>query len=248
MGKTVFRSGNSLPAVLSLFRCNRETHSESIRGSESHGGVTLHFANNGFERRVKSRKPVLPTDFCAVGDISLPKLAILLTSFVLVALLFVSSERALAGVGDKAGNAARIVRVNDGDTITVSINGRREKTRLIGIDAPEIGQGPWGERAKRHLEDIFSSSRSVSIEYDVERRDKYGRILAYIRTADGRLVNAEMLREGCAVLFTFPPNVKHVEEFTSAQRQARERKRGIWGKGGLSQLPVDWRRQHPRRN
>jgi len=157
------------------------------------------------------------------------------------------SESAFAEVRDNAGNAARVLRVNDGDTVTVSINGHRERIRLIGIDAPEMGQGLWGEKAKRHLEDILRSSRNVYVEYDVERRDKYGRLLAYIRTADGRLVNTEMLRDGYAVLFTFPPNVKHVEEFTAAQRQARERKRGIWGKDGLSQLPVKYRKTHPRR-
>lgn len=172
---------------------------------------------------------------------------IILTVFVLLSLSLGLSERAAAGVSDNDGDAARVVRVNDGDTVTVSIDRHRQKIRLIGIDAPELGQQPWGERAKRHLQDILSSSRSVSLEHDVERRDKYGRLLAYIRTADGRMVNAEMLRDGYAVLFTFPPNVKHVNEFTSSQRQAREKKLGIWGKDGLSQLPVDWRRQHPRR-
>ena len=180
-------------------------------------------------------------------DSRLRKSRIIQTAFGLLSLLLIFSEGAIAELRDKAGNAARVVRVNDGDTVTVSLNGRREKIRLIGIDAPEIGQGSWGERAKRHLEDILYPLRNVYVEYDVERRDKYGRLLAYIRTTEGRLVNADMLRDGYAVLFTFPPNVTHVDEFTSAQRQARERKRGIWGKDGLSQLPVDWRRQHPRR-
>ena len=173
----------------------------------------------------------------------------MLAFFVLLLLLssLGFNEGVVAGVGDKAGSAARVVRVNDGDTVTVLIAGHRQKIRLIGIDAPEIGQDPWGERAKRHLDDILSSSRSLSLEYDVEKKDKFGRLLAYVRTYDARIVNAEMLRDGYAVLFTFPPNVKHVGEFTSAQRQARELKRGIWGKDGLSQLPVDWRRQHPRR-
>lgn len=180
-------------------------------------------------------------------DSRLRKSRIILTAFGLLSLSLIFSEGAIAGVRDKAGNAARVVRVNDGDTVTVSLNGRREKIRLIGIDAPEMGQGSWGERAKRHLGDILYPLRNVYVEYDVERRDKYGRLLAYIRTTEGRLVNADMLRDGYAVLFTFPPNVTHVDEFISAQRQARERKRGIWGQDGLSQLPVDWRRQHPRR-
>lgn len=156
-------------------------------------------------------------------------------------------ERSVAGVSDKTGGVARVVRVTDGDTVSVLINRRRERIRLIGIDAPEMGQIPWGERAKRHLENILFPSGGVFIEYDIERRDKYGRLLAYIRTTDGRFVNADMLRDGYAVLFTFPPNVKHVKEFASAQRKARVKKLGIWAKNGLSQLPVAWRKQHPRR-
>ncbi len=229
--RTVFRVGNSLSAVLSLF----------------HGCLTLHFANNGNERRVKPLKSFLPSNFCCLRGSSGRLIPRIIAAAFVVLLLLGLSERAFAGLRDYSGDVAKVVRVNDGDTITVKIDGRREKIRLIGIDAPELGQQPWGEMAKRHLEDILFSSPSVVLEYDVDRRDKYGRLLAYVKTAGGKLVNAEMLRDGYAVLFTFPPNVKHVNEFTSAQRQARERKLGIWGKGGLSQLPVDWRRQHPRR-
>lgn len=164
-----------------------------------------------------------------------------------IVLLLGFSVLAEAGVREKAGSPAKVVRVNDGDTITAFVDGRYEKIRLIGIDAPEMGQRPWGGRAKKHLEDILSSAGPVYVEYDVEKRDKYGRILAYIKTASGRLVNADMLRDGYAVLFTFPPNVKRVDDMISAQKQAREARLGIWGANGLTQAPVDWRRQHPRK-
>jgi micrococcal nuclease len=195
----------------------------------------------------KSLTPVLPTEYCGTCNVPLKKWSVIMAAFVLLVLLPGFGESAAAGPRGIDEIAARVVRVNDGDTVTVSINGRRQKIRLIGIDAPEIGQGSWGEKAKRHLAEIISSSRSVFVEFDVERTDKYGRLLAYVKATDGRSVNAEMLRDGYAVLFTFPPNVKHVEEFIAAQRQARQLKRGIWGKDGLSQLPVDWRKQHPRR-
>lgn len=169
---------------------------------------------------------------------------------IVTALLFLfgTFERIIAEEKNSGGNVAKAWRVDDGDTITVLLGNRHsERIRLIGIDAPEMGQKRWGERAKRHLAGMLASSRNIYIEYDVERKDKYGRLLAYVRTADGRLVNAEMLKDGYAVLFTFPPNVRHVDELTAAQRQARERRLGIWGKDGLSQLPEDWRRRHPRR-
>jgi micrococcal nuclease len=151
--------------------------------------------------------------------------------------------------GEKGINADAVaVRiVNDGDTVSAVVNGRFEKIRLIGIDAPEIGQEPWGEIAKKHLKEmIVSSSGKVTIEYDIERRDRYGRLLAYLLTKDGRMVNREMLREGYAVIFTFPPNMKYTAEFTAAERYARERKIGIWSRNGIREKPLVYRKEHPR--
>lgn len=140
-----------------------------------------------------------------------------------------------------------VEKVFDGDTISARIGHQTEKIRLIGIDAPEMGQKPWGGKARKHLESVLTAySWRVVIEYDVEKRDKYGRILAYLKTGDGKLVNAEMLRDGYAVLFTFPPNVKHVDELMAAQKQASERRLGIWGRNGLKQKPVEYRKEHPR--
>ncbi len=142
----------------------------------------------------------------------------------------------------------RVGQVYDGDTVGIIDRGRPEKLRLIGIDAPEMAQRPWGKRAKQHLEDILdASSWTVSFESDVVDRDKYGRRLGYLRTPDGRLINEMMLRDGYAVLFTFPPNVKYAGLFTAAQREARERRVGVWGRNGLRQEPAEYRRQHPRR-
>lgn len=154
-----------------------------------------------------------------------------------------------AGEGLAAGAAegVRVIRVNDGDTLTVLDGRRHRKVRLIGIDAPELGQRPWGDRARAHLERLVAGAGwTVTLEPDIDRIDKYGRSLAYVRTADGRLVNEEMLRSGNAVLFTFPPNVRYVGRLTEAQREARRKRIGIWERGGLDERPADWRRSHPR--
>lgn len=143
--------------------------------------------------------------------------------------------------------SVRIEKIFDGDTLQAHINNRLERVRLIGIDTPEIGQKPWGDLSKNHLKKLLSSSSwEVAIEYDIEERDKHGRILAYLRTKDGKLVNEEMLRSGYALLFTFPPNVKYLNEFKSAQSEARKMERGIWGKDGLKQKPYEYRKEHPR--
>ncbi len=167
--------------------------------------------------------------------------------FLLIALLYLLNEK-YAIIGKKTNDTLiTVMTVHDGDTVTVIKNKKQEKIRLIGIDAPEMGQKPWGEKAKEYLESILSASDwKVTLERDVEERDKYGRMLAYLRTADGSLVNVSMVKNGYAVLFTFPPNVKYVTELREAQREARERKIGIWGENGLDETPGDYRKEHPR--
>ncbi|MFZ5907757.1 MAG: thermonuclease family protein [Nitrospirota bacterium] len=141
-----------------------------------------------------------------------------------------------------------VVAVHDGDTVSVLINGNQEKIRLIGIDAPEMGQQPWGGEAKHFLDRMVNASgRKVRVELDVEERDTYGRVLAYLWTTKGDMVNVMMLRGGYAILSTFPPNVKHVQELTEAQREARNMRINIWSGNGLEEKPADYRKEHPRK-
>ena len=141
----------------------------------------------------------------------------------------------------------RVLAVNDGDTVSVVIGQKSERVRLLGIDAPEMGQRPWGAKAKRHLEGLLKKSEwTVSLELDIEKRDKYGRLLAYLWGRDNKLINLEMVGDGYAVLFTLPPNVKHANELRNAQRLAREKGLGIWGKDGLKETPLEYKKAHPR--
>jgi micrococcal nuclease len=141
----------------------------------------------------------------------------------------------------------RVVEVNDGDTISVLFDGNRERVRLIGIDAPELQQKPWGQRARGHLKELLSTLRwTVSLEFDIEKRDQYGRLLAYIWTSDRGLINVQMLKDGYAMLYTFPPNIRYVDEFKKAQDEARSKGLGIWGRGGLKETPRGYRKEHPR--
>lgn len=140
---------------------------------------------------------------------------------------------------------ADVIKVNDGDSIIVRLGNKKEKIRLIGIDAPEIRQRPWGLMAKKHLMALVGRSY-VKIETDIVKRDRYGRLLAYVWTADGRFVNLEMLRDGYAVIYTFPPNVSHLDELRAAQTEAKNKKTGIWGSDGLKKMPRHYRREHLR--
>lgn len=158
------------------------------------------------------------------------------------------AENTAEGKKRDDNNVVYIEKVIDGDSIVANVRGRKEQIRLIGIDAPELKQKPWGKRSKKFLEELISASGwQVRIEYDVEKRDKYDRVLAYLWGRGTTLINEEMLRNGYAALFTLPPNVKHSDRLRSAQVIARENKRGIWGRDGLKQLPSDFRREHPRR-
>lgn len=125
-----------------------------------------------------------------------------------------------------------VLRVIDGDTILISYNGIKEKVRLIGIDTPESVHPDenrnveFGKTASDYTKSKLEG-KEVSLEFDVQERDKYGRLLAYVYL-DGIMFNKTLLKEGYAKLATYPPNVKYVEEFTKIQEKARENKVGIW--------------------
>lgn len=131
-----------------------------------------------------------------------------------------------------------VTRIVDGDTI---VCGRAGRIRLIGMDTPELSQAPFGVQASSALAAMIQPGSDVQLEQDVEARDRYGRLLAYV-WLDGTLVNWRMIREGWAVLLTYPPNVQYVDWFTDAQGRAREEGRGLWATGGFDCPPVDRRR------
>lgn len=125
-----------------------------------------------------------------------------------------------------------VVRVIDGDTFVINYNGTDEKVRLIGVDTPESvhpnedKNTEFGEKVSNYSKKMLTG-KQVGIEFDVEQRDKYGRLLAYVYL-DGRMYNKMLLEKGYAKLATYPPNVKYVDDFTEIQKEARENKVGLW--------------------
>ncbi|MGH7324506.1 MAG: thermonuclease family protein [Candidatus Rokuibacteriota bacterium] len=127
--------------------------------------------------------------------------------------------------------AATVVRVVDGDTIHVRIDGRVEKVRYIGINTPEVhhptkGEQPGGREAAAVNRNLVSGKR-LRLELDVQARDRYGRLLAYVWIGDV-MINAELVRRGYAQAMTIPPNVRYQHLFLKLQRDAREAGRGLW--------------------
>jgi len=142
----------------------------------------------------------------------------------------------------------KVIKVHDGDTVTLMINGRMRKTRLIGIDAPEMNQRPWGRRAREHMIEILNHSDwTVTLETDAVATDKYGRALVYLWTKNKEFINERMIRDGYAVLFTIKPNNTYADRFKKAQQDARDGKIGIWGPNGLKEKPSEYKKKHPRK-
>jgi micrococcal nuclease len=142
--------------------------------------------------------------------------------------------------------SAQVIRVIDGDTIEVSIAGRDEDVRYIGIDTPETVKpdtpvqcyGPQASAENHGLVD----GRTLRLVFDRERRDVYGRLLAYVYTgARGqagktrgearkpRFVNAALVRDGYARTLAIPPNTAHASLLARLQARAGRAGRGLWG-------------------
>ncbi|MCX5693971.1 MAG: thermonuclease family protein [Candidatus Omnitrophica bacterium] len=135
-----------------------------------------------------------------------------------------------------------VTRVVDGDTLVLENN---ERVRLIGIDTPEMHESEkltrdaqrsgeetkiikqLGKRSYEFTRKLVEGKR-VRLEFDVERFDKYKRILAYVYLPDGTFLNALIVEQGYASLMTYPPNVKYADLFSRLYREARENRRGLW--------------------
>ena len=177
---------------------------------------------------------------------------VMLVAAVIAAAVFLVSQ--YAKVTDRPGRAASdadlantygavlVDRVVDGDTLKLADNRR---VRLIGIDTPEMhdseklyrdsrrsGQDAAAIKALGRRSHQFTKGlvegKTIRLEFDVEKKDKYGRLLAYAYLADGTFVNAQIIKEGYASVMTYPPNVKHAEEFLRLYRQARDDRAGLW--------------------
>ena len=128
-----------------------------------------------------------------------------------------------------------VVSVTDGDTFTVDIAGNREKVRLIGVDTPETkhptkGVQCWGPEASQFTQTLLAVGTRVRLVRDVEARDRYGRLLAYVYLADTNVfVNRELVRLGFARPYPFEPNTSHKTDFAEAAWEAQGARRGLWG-------------------
>lgn len=146
-----------------------------------------------------------------------------------------TSLTASNAVASIEGERVLVTKVVDGDTIEVE-GGRA--VRFLGIDTPETVDprrpvGCFGKEASNEAKGLLSG-KEVILQKDITDKDKYDRLLRYIYLPlEGEqilFVNDYLVREGFAKVLTYPPDVKYNEQFREAERQAREQKRGLWGR------------------
>jgi micrococcal nuclease len=142
------------------------------------------------------------------------------------------------GAGPTAGGSAsaRLVRVIDGDTIVAQVDGRQERVRFIGMDTPETVKpntpvqcfGPQAHDLTARL--LGAVGTPLTLRFDRELRDRYGRLLAYVyRARDGLFVNAQLVAAGAARTLEIAPNTAGAARFATLQQAARAAGRGLWG-------------------
>ncbi len=142
---------------------------------------------------------------------------------------------------------ATVVSISDGDTVRVDINGEMESLRLILIDTPETRDPNdpvecFGAEAMAFTKRLLPKGTTVYLEQDISDRDRYGRMLRYIwlegDNGEALLFNEMLVREGYAVLYTYPPDVKYVDRIRAAQDAAVAEQAGLWAACGGADTPL----------
>ncbi len=164
-------------------------------------------------------------------------------NFAVVCLLTVAQGCAApdadARIVPRIGSSAMctVARIADGDTLVCRSG---DRVRLLLIDTPELSQGAVGDAAMRALTALIPIGSKVRLDFDVDLRDQYDRLLAYVHRGNV-FVNREIARRGMAVALVIPPNVKHVELIRAAVDSARKERRGLWRSDAFSCSPQDFR-------
>lgn len=130
---------------------------------------------------------------------------------------------------------AKVIEVIDGDTIHVLLENKEETIRYLGIDTPEIEHSAtgrtqqFGERAKQ-LNEFLVKDKNVYLQHDIQKRDAYNRLLAFVYLEDKTLANWVILRSGYAKALIILPNSKFSDLFKQEEAKAIEDKLGIWSR------------------
>jgi micrococcal nuclease len=133
-------------------------------------------------------------------------------------------------------SSVKVTKVVDGDTFWgIDAKNKSHKVRLIGIDAPEsrkTGNKPigfYGKEASDYMRQLLID-QNVKLEYDKQKTDRYGRLLAYVYLSNGTFVNNHLVNQGFANAIYYKPNNKHTQQLTQSCNEAKKLRKGMWSK------------------
>jgi micrococcal nuclease len=151
--------------------------------------------------------------------------------------------------------AATVVRVADGDTITVDLGGEQYGVRLIGIDTPETYVARtgyrecWGQEASDFMKSLLPAGTTVFLDTDITDEDQYDRLLRYVWVDAGSvglgpegealMINEVLVRDGYAIPYPYEPDTREQPRFNTAANAAEREDAGIWCACGGKRIPVD---------
>ena len=164
------------------------------------------------------------------------------TTLLLLSLLWSTAACAAPQLPDDG--LGTVVGVVDGDTVVIDLDGSSESVRLLGIDTPETvhpDRPPecFGKQASIRMAQLLPAGTAVLVTRDVEARDRYDRLLAYVaRVGDGLVVNRAMVEEGFAATLHIDPNDGMRHELAAAEARARADRRGLWAACGGPHEPL----------
>lgn len=163
-------------------------------------------------------------------------------SIILIVLVLLIS---MVGICQQAGKnktnlyEAVVLRVVDGDTIIVALNNQEERIRMIGVDAPESvslneeENTVWGQSASEYTKSVLEPGTKIWLTFDIEERDQYGRMLAYIWLDSdtenlNHLFQKQLIEEGYALAIRYEPNTKYTAELYATMEGAIADRSGLW--------------------
>jgi len=149
-------------------------------------------------------------------------------------------------INSYAQQRTTVTRIIEGDTLQALYGGVEKRIRLIGVDTPESRVNrkakkdanmseqdiktiiEMGKKAKKYVDGLVKRGDLITIEFDVQKMDKYGRLLCYVYLSNGKMLNEEVVKAGYANVMSIPPNVKYKDRFFRAYKQAKESNMGLW--------------------
>lgn len=164
------------------------------------------------------------------------KLVTLVIGLLLVGLGYYTNKQPapVEVLGTKSPGFYEVTQVADGDTIVIQMDGKEERIRMIGVDTPETKDPRkpvqcFGQAASDFTKQLIGTE-PVRLEADSlsSNRDRYNRLLRYVYLADGRMVQAEVIKQGYGFAYTSFPFTK-MDEFRAYEHDARDNDRGLWG-------------------